>query len=109
MIENARLIAKANGLSDKITFVRGRVEAVELPQADIIVSEWMGFCLLSEFNLDCVLRARDRCLAPGGLMLPDKTSLHIAAIEDLPGRTAKIDCEWHASVSGTTPFPLHAL
>lgn len=41
-----------NGLQDKITVVKGKVEEVQLPahlgsaKVDIIVSEWMGyFCL----------------------------------------------------------------
>ena len=92
MIERASMIAKVNGLSDKITFIQGRVEDVDLPKVDVIVSEWMGFCLMSEFNLDCVLKARDRSLAAGGLMLPNKTSLHIAVIEDAEKRKEKIDC-----------------
>ena len=94
MIETAREIAKVNGMADQITFIRGRVEETELPKVDVIVSEWMGFCLLSEMNLDCVLDARDRCLSPNGLIWPDKTSLHIAAIDDAEKRKAKVDCMW---------------
>ena len=93
MINTAREIAKANGMADKITFIRGKVEDTKLPEVDVIVSEWMGFCLLSEMNLDCVLSARDRCLLPGGLMMPDKTSLHVAAMEDAERRKGKIDCK----------------
>lgn len=93
MIDTAREIAKVNGMADKVTFIKGKVEETHLPKVDIIVSEWMGFCLLSEMNLDCVLHARDRCLLPGGLMMPDKTSLHIAAMEDVEMRRGKVDCE----------------
>ena len=32
--------------------------------------------------LDTVLYARDKWLAPGGLILPDKASLYMVAIED---------------------------
>lgn len=38
--------------------------------------------LLYESMLDTVLFARDKWLAPKGLMLPDKASLHLVAIED---------------------------
>jgi hypothetical protein len=43
---------------------------VELPveKVDIIISEWMGYFLLYEAMLDTVLIARDRWLAPGGLV-----------------------------------------
>ncbi|KUL81796.1 hypothetical protein ZTR_09347 [Talaromyces verruculosus] len=91
MIHNARILAQMNGMADKITFIQGSVEEADLPQVDIIVSEWMGFCLLSEIMLDCLLRARDKHLAPGGLMFPDKTSLYLAAIEDVDWYRAKID------------------
>jgi protein arginine N-methyltransferase 1 len=93
MIDNARKIAEANNMSHKITFIKGRVEEAKIPMVDIIVSEWMGFCLLSEIMLDCLLNARDKFLVPGGLMFPDRTSLHIAAIEDGERVSSKIDCK----------------
>ena len=63
-----------NGLTDKITIIQGLIEEVELPveKVDIIISEWMGYFLLYESMLDCVLDARDKYLAPGGLLFPDK-------------------------------------
>jgi type I protein arginine methyltransferase len=93
MIDNARKIAEVNNMSHKITFIKGRVEEAKLPMVDIIVSEWMGFCLLSEIMLDCLLYARDKFLVPGGLMFPDKTSLHIAGIEDGKRMAGKVDCK----------------
>lgn len=56
------------GLQDKITIIKGKAEEVVLPvrSVDIIVSEWMGYCLLFESMLDSVLHIRDRYLAPGG-------------------------------------------
>eukprot|EP00983_Pelagomonas_calceolata_P120798 1160739-Pelagomonas_calceolata.AAC.12 len=47
-------------------------------QVDVIVSEWMGYALLFETMLDSVLSARDRWLAPGGVVLPDVASIHLA-------------------------------
>lgn len=32
--------------------------------------------------LDCVLMARDKWLAPDGLMFPDRAELYVALIED---------------------------
>ena len=49
---------------------------------DVIISEWMGYFLLYESMLPTVLFARDRWLAPGGVLLPDKASLWVTAIED---------------------------
>lgn len=41
-------------------------------QVDIIISEWMGYALLYESMLDTVLVARDKWLAPDGIIMPDK-------------------------------------
>jgi protein arginine N-methyltransferase 1 len=89
----ARKIIAANGFADVITIVGGKIEDVELPveKVDIIISEWMGYFLLYESMLDTVLFARDKWLAPGGLLFPDKASLFIAAIEDANYRRDKID------------------
>lgn len=80
----AREIVKRNGLEDKITVLKGKVEEIELPvkNVDIIISEWMGYFLLYESMLDCVLWARDKYLVKGGKMLPDKIHMYMAAIED---------------------------
>lgn len=47
-------------------------------QADVLVSEWMGYALLFETMLDTVLHARDLYLKPGGAMLPDRANIYIA-------------------------------
>ncbi|KAB2627347.1 protein arginine N-methyltransferase 3 [Pyrus ussuriensis x Pyrus communis] len=42
---------------------------------DVLLSEWIGYCLLYEAMLSSVLYARDRWLKPGGAMLPDATTI----------------------------------
>ncbi len=42
---------------------------------DIIISEWMGYCLLYESMLSSVLFARDQWLKPGGAILPDTATI----------------------------------
>lgn len=51
-------------------------------KVDIIISEWMGYFLLYESMFDSVLYARDKWLAPDGILLPDSAAMHIAAIDD---------------------------
>lgn len=106
IIEMARKIVDINGFSDKITLLRGKLEDVELPfpKVDIIVSEWMGYFLLYESMLDTVLYARDHYLAPGGLIFPDKCSIHLAGIEDSAYKHQKL--EYWQDVYGFdyTPF-----
>ena len=65
---------------------------------DIIVSEWMGYCLLYESMMDTVLYARDKWLVPNGLIFPDKASLIISAIEDADYKDEKIN--WWENVYG---------
>lgn len=64
--------------------LRGKIEEVVLPvkTVDIIVSEWMGYCLLYEAMLDSVLWARDHYLAHWGLMVPSHCTLRIAPMAD---------------------------
>ncbi len=89
-IENAEIalfaveIIKRNGLQDKITVIKGKMEEISLPvpKVDIIISEWMGYFLLYESMLDSVLWARDKYLVADGKMLPDKLHMYVAAIED---------------------------
>ncbi len=96
IIEKAREIVKVNGMSDQITLLQGKMEEVELPfpKVDIIISEWMGYFLLYESMLDTVLYARDKYLAPGGLIFPDKATLFLAGIEDGDYKEEKIGCAW---------------
>lgn len=92
IIEMAEKVVADNGLSDVITLVKGKMEEVELPykQVDIIVSEWMGYFLLYEAMLDTVLYARDKYLKPDGIILPDRATMQIAAIEDAQYKAEKI-------------------
>lgn len=53
-----------------------------MKKVDIIVSEWMGYCLLYEAMLDSVLWARDQYLTPEGLMIPSHCTLRIAPMTD---------------------------
>lgn len=98
IIDKAKEIVEANGMSDKITLLQGKMEEVVLPfpKVDIIISEWMGYFLLYESMLDTVLYARDKYLAPGGLIFPDKATIFLAGIEDGEYKEEKIGCECFA-------------
>ncbi|KAK9792985.1 hypothetical protein WJX73_008363 [Symbiochloris irregularis] len=91
--DQAQEIIADNGFSNAITIIKGKVEEISLPveKVDVIISEWMGYFLLYESMLDTVLFARDRWLAPGGALLPDKASLYLCAIEDAEYKHEKID------------------
>ncbi|CAL5400171.1 unnamed protein product [Camellia sinensis] len=93
MADMAQEIVKVNGFSDVITVLKGKVEEIELPvaQVDIIISEWMGYFLLFENMLNTVLYARDKWLVNNGVVLPDKASLYLTAIEDADYKEDKIE------------------
>lgn len=57
-----------------IFYILHQVEEVELPveKVDIIISEWMGYCLFYESMLDTVLYARDKWLKEDGMLFPDR-------------------------------------
>jgi len=91
--QHAKNIVSANKLDNVVTIIQSKVEEVELPveKVDIIISEWMGYCLLYESMLDTVLYARDKWLVPEGVLFPDKATLYITAIEDHQYKDDKID------------------
>ncbi|KAK6143282.1 hypothetical protein DH2020_023630 [Rehmannia glutinosa] len=67
-----------------IEVVQGMVEELDnadhiQPQSmDVLLSEWMGYCLLYESMLTSVLFARDKWLKPGGAILPDTATMFVA-------------------------------
>lgn len=78
-------IARENDLQDKITFIKGKLEDIQLPveKVDIIISEWMGYFLLFESMLDSVLFARAKYLKPDGAVYPDRCTISLTATSDL--------------------------
>merc|ERR1711910_149576 len=100
IVEQATKIVANNGLADTVTIIRGKIEEIQLPveKVDVIISEWMGYCLFYESMLDTVLFARDKWLRPGGLMFPDRATLYVTAIEDRQYKEDKI--HWWDDVYG---------
>lgn len=89
-VDKSEIISKAienifnNGLSSIITCLKGAIEEVVLPvkQVDIIISEWMGYCLLYEAMLPSVLYARDKYLKPDGILAPSSATIWMAPVAD---------------------------
>ncbi len=76
-------MVKANGLSEKVKIFAGLAEDFDCGEnkVDIIVSEWMGYCLLYENMLPSVLSIRDRCLKEEGLIIPRRAKIILAGFE----------------------------
>ena len=109
IVDHAKQIVKDNKLDDVVTIIRGKVEEISLPEGvekvDIIISEWMGYCLFYESMLDTVLYARDKWLAPNGLMFPDRATLYVCGIEDRQYKDDKI--HWWDEVYGFDMSCIH--
>ena len=84
IIERAQKVIDRNGMSDKITLVRGRLEELRLPlgcdEVDVIVSEWMGYGLYFENMLSSVIYARDTYLSDSGVLMPSDAKVYIEAV-----------------------------
>lgn len=97
IVEAAKKIVDENKMSHKIVVVKSKIEELEkLPkgfkEVDIIISEWMGYCLFYESMLDSVIYARDKWLRKqDGLIFPDKAQLYLSAIEDRAYKDRKIN------------------
>lgn len=79
----ARKIAAANGFSDRMEIIQGKVEDIELPEkVDIIISEPIGFLLVHERMLESYVTAREKFLKPGGLMMPTTGSILLCPFTD---------------------------
>ncbi|KAG9511071.1 Protein arginine N-methyltransferase 1, partial [Fragariocoptes setiger] len=96
IVDTAQKIVELNKMEDRITVIKAKIEELEnlphdIDRVDIIISEWMGYCLFYESMLSTVIDARNRWLKPGGLMFPDKASLFMTAIEDRAYKEEKIN------------------
>eukprot|EP00466_Bigelowiella_natans_P012469 jgi/Bigna1/46624/estExt_Genewise1.C_60054 len=88
IIHIAEKIIKANKMLDKITFVKGKMEEVELPvkEVDIILSDWMGYMLIQESMISTVIYARDNYDARW-----QNATMYICGIEDADYKEQRID------------------
>jgi len=75
-------VVRENGLADKVKIIKGKAEeiAATLPKADVVISEWMGYCCLYEGMLDTVLEVRDKVMKHGGHMMPGTAGLDFFAV-----------------------------
>jgi predicted RNA methylase len=80
VIEIAREIAADNQLGNVECFP-SRVEEMELDEkVDVIVSAFTGNFLLTEDLLPSLFHARDKYLAPGGKLIPDRARMKVVPV-----------------------------
>lgn len=87
-VERARIadalreVLRTNGLEDVVRVHSGEAASANLPQAQVIVSEWLGVLLFGDLMWPAVAAVRDRCLAPHGAMIPSSCDFMLAPLED---------------------------
>lgn len=78
IVHVAREVIERNGFADRVEFIHGYSQMVELPEkADVLVSN-IGFL----FYLKCLPDAFRRMLKPGGRMIPASVRMGVGMIED---------------------------
>ncbi|MEO5937357.1 MAG: 50S ribosomal protein L11 methyltransferase, partial [Terriglobales bacterium] len=99
----AAAMFKANGLSDRITILRGKSNDLELPngvKANVLITETIGDGPFGEYILESVTDARQRLLTPGARIIPVGIDVGVVALrlpQDLLEKynfTAQNTAEW---------------
>ncbi len=81
-IELAAQLAAANGLSERVELFRGVSTEIELPEkADVIVSDLRGILPPFQDHIPSIIDARERLLAPGGVLIPQQDVLWATLVE----------------------------
>ena len=84
IIELARQNCRANGFEDRVTFIKGMSNRVELPEkVDVIVSDQNTFLGYDAGALQYYSDARDRFLKPGGRMIPKGIDSYVCLVESV--------------------------
>jgi protein arginine N-methyltransferase 1 len=96
VIELAREAARANRFADRIEFFQNFSTEITLPErADVIVSDLRGVLPWYQQNIQSIVDARNRLLAPGGILIPRRDVLW-AAVVDAPERYQEIVGPWRS-------------
>jgi protein arginine N-methyltransferase 1 len=81
-IHLARELALVNGFADRIEFIQDVSTHVTLPEkADVIVSDIRGVLPLYGGHIPSIIDARQRHLAPGGILIPKRDTVRVALVE----------------------------
>jgi protein arginine N-methyltransferase 1 len=82
VIEAARANAVANGCAESIEFIRGLSSELSLPErVDVVLSDLRGVLPFHETHLQSIRDARERFLAPGGVLIPHADTIRLACVE----------------------------
>ena len=75
-------ISDGNGYADRIQFIQDMSLRVDLPETvDVIVSDLRGTTPMLQHHIPSVIDARERFLAPGGVLIPQSDLLFMSVVE----------------------------
>lgn len=81
ILDAAMEVAERNRLGRRVIAIGTRLRDAVLPEpVDLIVSVFTGNCLLEEDLLPVLFEARDRYLAPGGKLVPDRAVMEVVPV-----------------------------
>ena len=104
-IQFARQLAAANGFADRIEFFQSDSRKTKLPErVNVIVSDIRGVLPLHDHAIPSLEDARQRLLAPGGIMIPLRDTLK-AAVINADEYYSRLISPWQKSVPGIDLSP----
>lgn len=83
-----RYAIEENGLSKKCYVIQDKVDNIDtlepygVDKVDMLISVWMGLFLFEHSLVTEVIKARDKWLKPGGVMVPESVQYFIMAVGD---------------------------
>jgi protein arginine N-methyltransferase 1 len=87
----------ANGFTDRIEFFQNLSTEITLPErADVIISDLRGVLPWYQQHIPSIVDARNRFLAPGGILIPHRDVLWTAIVE-APDRHKEIVGPWQSN------------
>jgi protein arginine N-methyltransferase 1 len=97
IVHFARELAAANGFAERMEFLQSDSRKVQLPErANVIVSDIRGSLPFFGHAIASIEDARQRLLAPGGRLIPQRDTLK-AAVVDASDFYSKLVSPWLAS------------
>jgi protein arginine N-methyltransferase 1 len=94
VINIAREAAAANGYADRIDFFQSHSTEIAVPErATVIISDLRGVLPWFQKHIPSIVDARQRLLAPGGVLIPRRDTLWAALVET-SGQYEKIVGPW---------------
>ncbi len=93
VIDWAKEIADKNGFDDRIVFHEEDSRGCELGEkVNVVVSELIGHIAFEEGMAEALFDAKERFLAPDGIMIPESVELKVALVEENEIYPECVDC-----------------